>query len=58
MIHQIVARLDLLKMIARPRLKSLGIDFTRVQPVLDAARAAVRDGTLDYVLITAEKPCD
>lgn len=57
MIHQVAARLDLLKMIARPRVEALGVDFTRVPLVLDAARAAVRDGTLDYVLITAEKPC-
>lgn len=58
MIHQVGARLDLLRMIARPRLESLGVDFARVPAVLDAARAAVRDGTLDYVLIIAEKPCD
>jgi arsenite methyltransferase len=56
MITQIAARLDLLRMIARPRLAELGVDLTRSLPVLDAARAAVRDGVLDYVLITAEKP--
>lgn len=56
MIDQISARLDLLAMVARPRLEALGIDVARVPPVLDAARAAVRDGTLDYVVITAEKP--
>ena len=58
MITQIGARLDLLKMIARPKLEALGIDFRRTDPVLEAARTAVRDGILDYVLITAEKPCD
>jgi arsenite methyltransferase len=58
MITQLGARLDLLKMIARPRLEALGVDFTRASPVLEAARAAVRDGVLDYVLITAEKPCE
>lgn len=58
MIDQIGARLGLLRMIARPRLEALGVDFARVDPVLDAARAAASDGTLDYVLIVAEKPCD
>ena len=56
MIRQIAARLDLLKMIARPRLDELGVDLTRAGPVLDAARTAVRDGILDYVLVVAEKP--
>jgi len=58
MINQIAARLDLLKMIARPKLEALGVDFARSVPVLEAARGAVCDGVLDYVLITAEKPCD
>jgi len=57
MIRQIEARLDLLRITARPRLEALGIDFSRTRPVLDAARAAVRDGILGYVLIVAEKPC-
>jgi arsenite methyltransferase len=57
MIRQIAARLDLLKMIARPKLEALGVDFDQTGPLLDAARAAVRDGVLGYVLITAEKPC-
>jgi arsenite methyltransferase len=56
MIRQIVARLDLLKIIARPRLKELGVDLTRAGPVLDAAQTAVRDGILGYVLIVADKP--
>jgi ubiquinone/menaquinone biosynthesis C-methylase UbiE len=56
MIRQISARLELLKMIARPRLDELGVDLTRAGPVLDAARSAVRDGALDYMLIVAEKP--
>lgn len=55
MISRISARLDLLKMIPRSRLEALGVDVTRTQPLLDAARAAIRDGILDYVLITAEK---
>lgn len=58
MVRQVEARLDLLRITARPRLEALGMDFSRTQPVLDAARAAVRDGTLGYVLIVAEKPCD
>lgn len=58
MIVQIAARLDLLKMIAQPKLEALGVNFARTAPVLDAARDAVRDGVLDYVLITADKPCD
>jgi len=58
MITQIAARLDLLKMIARPKLEALGVAFDRTGPVLEAARGAVRDGVLGYVLITAEKPCD
>lgn len=58
MITQIAARLDLLKLIARPRLESLGVDLDRTGPVLEAARAAVRDGVLGYVLITAGKPCE
>jgi hypothetical protein len=57
MIQQMEARLGVLKMIARPRVEALGVDFARVPLVLDAARAAVCDGTLGYVLITAEKPC-
>lgn len=56
MIQQITARLDLLKMIARPRLEALGVDFARTGPVLDAARTAVHDGVLGYLLIVAEKP--
>lgn len=57
MITQIDARLGLLRMTARPKLEALGVDFSRTGPVLEAARAAVRDGILDYALITAEKPC-
>jgi arsenite methyltransferase len=56
MITQIAARLELLKIIARPRLEELGVDPARTEPVLDAARAGVHDGVLDYVLITAERP--
>lgn len=56
MISQISGRLELLKIIASPRLEALGVDLTNTAPILDAARAAVHDGILDYVLITAEKP--
>ncbi len=57
MIDQIEARLELLRMTARPRLEALGVDFAEVGPVLAAARSAVRAGSLDYVLLVAEKPC-
>jgi len=56
MISQIAARLELLKIIARPRLEALGVDVARSGPVLDVARDAVHDGILAYVLTTAEKP--
>lgn len=55
MIDQIGGRLELLRMTSRERAESLGVDFQRVKPVLGAARCAVGDGTLDYVLITATK---
>lgn len=55
MIDQIEARLELLRMTSRSRVKSLGVDFGRVKPVLAAARRAVDDETLDYVLMIAEK---
>ncbi|MGA8248778.1 MAG: methyltransferase domain-containing protein [Nocardioides sp.] len=58
MVDQIEARLELLRMTARPRLEALGVDFARAKPVLDAARRAVAEGTLDYVLLVAEKPCE
>ncbi len=57
MIDRIEARLELLRMTAKPRLEALGVDFAKAGPVLDAARGAVRDGALDYVLLVAEKPC-
>jgi len=55
MIRHIEARLELLRITARPRLEEAGIDFTLVRPVLHAAHTAVRDGILGYVLIIAEK---
>ena len=58
MINQIEARLELLRMTARPRLEALGVDFAKASPVLSAARDALRDGLLDYVLLVAEKPCE
>ena len=57
MIDQIEARLELLRMTARPRLEALGVDLAKTGPVLAAARGAVGDGALDYVLLVAEKPC-
>jgi arsenite methyltransferase len=56
MIRQIAARLDLLKIIARPRLNELGVDLTRTGPVLEAAHTAAREGILGYVLVVAQKP--
>lgn len=58
MIDQIEARLELFRMTAKPRLEGLGIDFAKAGPVLEAARRAVDDDTLDYVLMVAEKPCE
>lgn len=56
MIRHIDARLELLRITARPRLEAAGIDFARVWPIIDAAHDALRDGILGYVLIVAEKP--
>lgn len=58
MFDQIEARLELLRMTSRARLEDLGVDVDRIPPVMTAARQAVADGILGYVLITAEKPCD
>ena len=55
MVRQIEARLELLRITARPRLEEAGIDFTRVRPVLRAARVAISEGIIGYVLIVAEK---
>jgi ubiquinone/menaquinone biosynthesis C-methylase UbiE len=57
LVEQIGARLELLRMTAPDRLAELGLRAVTWQPVLDAARAAVADDALGYVLITAEKPC-
>lgn len=57
MIDQIEARLELLRMTAKPRLEAFGVNFSNAGSVLGSARAAVRDGALDYVLLVAEKPC-
>ena len=56
MLRQIDARLELLRITARPRLEAAGLDLDRARPILDAAHEAVRADTLGYVLITAEKP--
>lgn len=56
MIDQVGARLELLRMTSRERAEALGVDFDRVPPVLAAAREAVDDGVLDYVLLTAKRP--
>lgn len=56
MIRHLDARFELLRMTSRARLEQAGVDFDRVRPVLEAARHAVRDGVLGYVLLVAEKP--
>lgn len=55
MVRQIAARLALLRMTSPGRLEELGIDISRVGPVLDAAQDAIRAGVLDYVLLVGEK---
>ena len=56
MIRQIEARLGLLAITARPQLEAVGVDLARTRPLVEAARAAVLDGTLGYVVIVAQKP--
>ncbi|WP_236240224.1 class I SAM-dependent methyltransferase [Streptomyces sp. CC228A] len=55
MIDQIEARLNLLRVTAAPRLTDAGVDLDAAPAVLEAARAAVADGTLGYALLIAEK---
>jgi len=57
MVDQIGARLDLLRITARPRLEELGLDLDRARAVLDVARRAILEGVIGYTLIVAEKPC-
>ncbi|OII65573.1 methyltransferase type 11 [Streptomyces sp. CC53] len=55
-IDQIEARLNLLRVTAPGRLAEVGVDLNAAPDVLSAARAAVADGALGYVLLIAEKP--
>ncbi|MFC9464894.1 class I SAM-dependent methyltransferase [Streptomyces coelicoflavus] len=55
MIDQIEARLNLLRITAPARLADAGVDLSVAPVVLAAARAAVADGALGYVLLTAVK---
>ncbi|MGP4088087.1 class I SAM-dependent methyltransferase [Streptomyces sp. KR55] len=55
MIDQIEARLNLLRITAPTCLADAGVDLTAAPAVLNAARAAVADGTLGYALLTAVK---
>ena len=55
MIDQIEARLTVVRMTARARAEAFGVDFARAPAVLAAARAAVADGVLGYMLLTAVK---
>jgi len=54
---QIAARLELYRMIARPRLEALGDGIAHNGPVLDVAPHAISARCLDYLLITADKEC-
>lgn len=56
MIDQIEARLGMVRMTARARAETLGVDFDRAPAVLAAARAALADGVLGYGLLVADKP--
>jgi len=56
MLRHIDARLELLRITARPRLEAAGIDLARARPILQTAHGALRDGILGYVLLIAEKP--
>ncbi|MFH8694511.1 class I SAM-dependent methyltransferase [Streptomyces chartreusis] len=56
MIDQIEARLKLLRMTAPAKLTAAGVNLDAAPGVLNAARAAVADGTLGYALLIAEKP--
>ncbi|WP_328422168.1 class I SAM-dependent methyltransferase [Streptomyces sp. NBC_00443] len=55
MIDQIEARLNLLRMTARDKLATAGLDLDAAPAVLQAARTAVSDGALGYALLVAEK---
>jgi ubiquinone/menaquinone biosynthesis C-methylase UbiE len=56
MIHQIEARLGVLRMTATDRVDAAGIDIDAVLPYTALAKQAVTDGVLGYGLIVAEKP--
>lgn len=55
MLRQVAARLELLRMTSPGRLEELGVDVSRAGSVLEAARAAIREGVLDYVLLVGDK---
>jgi len=56
LIDQIEARLEFLRLTAPRRLQANGVDQSRTRETLAAARRAVSDGVLGYVLIVAHKP--
>jgi hypothetical protein len=56
MIEQIEARLAVVRMTSRAKAESMGVDFDRAGPMLDAARSAAASGQLGYALLVAEKP--
>ncbi|MGP3999310.1 class I SAM-dependent methyltransferase [Streptomyces sp. 8N706] len=55
MIDQIEARLNLLRMTARDKLTTAGVDLDAAPGVLGAARSAVADGALGYALLIAAR---
>jgi SAM-dependent methyltransferase len=56
MLDQIEARLSLVRLTAAAKFAELGLDLHRAEPVLAAARAAVKTGALGYGLLVAAKP--
>jgi arsenite methyltransferase len=58
MILQIAARIELLRITARDRAESLGLNFAAVPGVLSAAQDAIETGALGYAVVIAEKPAD
>lgn len=56
MVLQVAARIELLRMTQQARIEGLGLDVERARSVVSAARAAVADGALGYVLLVASKP--
>lgn len=54
MIDQIEARLTVIRLTARAQAEALGLDFSRAEPVVAAARQALANGVIGYALLVAE----